>query len=608
MITVVIGHRGTGKTELVKRLWSHLRDQDIEFLDLDEEIEKKIGKKIFELVMENGEAYFRELERQIFLECLQKPHKDMYLVLGAGFDLKAIPESVRVLWVRRKTDVDGRIFLDRPRLDPDISPLNEFRKRAEVREKNYAQVADEVYEMPEGVLTHHNKALALEKNIVTHNISEIGGVLTLMPGLFTKLRRWENFKARFAQKGVDIFELRDDLLSIENIRKVVGELSGERFMLSFRQNPSLLEEVFSPSEKSWLDGMQWVDWALELGAPPEMLRNIPAERLVISSHEASGKDRLMGYAKMAALLKWSPEVHTFAELWQGHLWQKEQPQQRVFLPRSAEGRWSWYRLLQKKSQALNFWRYDEGSAADQPNLFSWMITPQKVQKFAAILGDPVSHSFTPIEHSDFFAKRGIPVLAIKVAREEWDEAFPILQKMGLGYAAITAPHKQNAAGLVEGYSGKSLNTLFWSESQQQWLGTSTDEEGFLELIEGVGMIAPLQKEIYIWGGGGTLEMLEKTLPHASYFSSRTASPRLDSEDAVLLNPKVVVWAAPRSPETQWPPAHWSPAMVFDMNYKEDSMGREYSLRCGAHYQSGITMFVGQALGQKRFWMKCEDSE
>jgi ABC-type phosphate/phosphonate transport system ATPase subunit len=39
MITAVVGHRGTGKSELMKRLNSHLRDQDVELMDLDEEID-----------------------------------------------------------------------------------------------------------------------------------------------------------------------------------------------------------------------------------------------------------------------------------------------------------------------------------------------------------------------------------------------------------------------------------------------------------------------------------------------------------------------------------------------------------------------------------------
>ncbi len=110
MITAVIGHRGTGKTELMRRLQLYLRDREAELVDLDNEIEQKIGKSLRELFLEHGEAYFREMERQVLLESLQGEHAEMYIVLGAGFDLSVIPEFVHVLWVRRKTDLDGRIF------------------------------------------------------------------------------------------------------------------------------------------------------------------------------------------------------------------------------------------------------------------------------------------------------------------------------------------------------------------------------------------------------------------------------------------------------------------------------------------------------------------
>jgi shikimate 5-dehydrogenase len=102
-------------------------------------------------------------------------------------------------------------------------------------------------------------------------------------------------------------------------------------------------------------------------------------------------------------------------------------------------------------------------------------------------------------------------------------------------------------------------------------------------------------------------MIQKALPHASYFSSRTGEPREGSEDSKDLKPKIVIWAAPRGPETVLPPMDWNPAMVFDLNYKEDSMGREYAQKCSANYQSGLTMFIAQAQQQRAFWNKCEES-
>lgn len=606
MITVVVGHRGTGKTEIMKRLQLYLRDQQVDFVDLDTEIEKKIGKSIRELFLEHGETYFREMERQLFLEILQKPRQEMYLVLGAGFDLSVIPETVRVLWVKRRTDLDGRIFLNRPRLEPDLSPLEEFRQRAEVREQRYRDRADEVYLMPEGLFENRHQAMAAEKMILTHSYENVGGAFTILPEFFVTENRWNFFKERYSGKGIEFFELRDDLLTFEQIRLVIQDMPNEKFIYSFRKTQDWNALWADEKATEALRKATWIDWAWELGAPEDLLQRVPSEKLILSLHEQSQFTEWQSYEGKVAHLKYAPAVANFAELWLGHEWQTAKASQRSFLPRSSASRWEWYRRLQKGQQLVNFWKENGGSAEDQPSLWAWLMTPAKSKKFAAVLGDPVAHSYTPLEHSDFFHKKGIPVLAVSIARDEWDEALPVLRKLGLSYVAVTSPHKENAVKLTQHIDLKAVNTLYWSDSQKMWLGTSTDDQGFMELIEGVGMIAPLQKEIFVWGGGGTLEMIQKSLPHASYFSSRTGRPRVGSEDAADLQPKIVIWAAPRSSETLVPPTTWNPAMVFDLNYKEDSMGREYAQKCGANYQSGLVMFTAQAQGQRIFWKNCEE--
>jgi shikimate 5-dehydrogenase len=183
---------------------------------------------------------------------------------------------------------------------------------------------------------------------------------------------------------------------------------------------------------------------------------------------------------------------------------------------------------------------------------------------------------------------------------------PVLQEMGLQYAAVTAPHKDPAAKWCQHPTLSAVNTLYYNKKQVKWQGTSTDEAGFVELIEGAGMLAPLQKEIVVWGGGGTLPMIEKVLPHASYYSARTGEPRDGSKASADFVPKVIVWAAPRVDETYMPPTDWKPAMVFDLNYKEDSVGREYAQLCGANYESGLKMFIAQAQLQRVFWKECEE--
>lgn len=606
MITVVVGHRGTGKTELMTRLQFYVGSESAEFVDLDTEIEKKIGKPLREFFLEHGEAYFREMERQLFLETLQKPHKEMYLVLGAGFDLNVVPENVRVLWVRRKTDRDGRIFLNRPRLNPEMSLIEEFRIRAAERESRYSERADEVYLMPEGIFENHHQAMQAEKAILLHRLEGVGGILTILPEVLKTEFRWNLFKERFTAKGLSFFELRDDLLSLEECRRILQEMPDEHFIFSFRKKFESGTDWTQESLIEILARVNWVDWPWELGTPEDLLKQVSSDKVILSLHDRSYKPEWMEFENKVAQMKYAPEVSNFKELMEGHEWQRTHTQTRSFLPRSPGGRWEWYRLLNKGRQRLNFWREGTGSAEDQPSLWAWLMTFDKPQRFAAVLGDPVAHSFTPLEQSDFFHKRGVPVFAVSIGRDEWDEALPILRRLGLSFAAVTSPHKENAAGVCHHLQRKALNTLYWNAQEELWQGTSTDEEGFLELIEGVGMIAPLQNEIFVWGGGGVLEMIQKSLPHASYFSSRTGQPRQGSEGALSLQPKIVIWAAPRAPETLLPPLTWNPAMVIDLNYKEDSLGREYAQWCGANYQSGLVMFMAQARGQRVFWGRCEE--
>lgn len=605
MKTVIVGHRGTGKTELLRRWKLYARDEESAFIDLDNEIEKKIGKGIRELFLEHGEAYFREMERQVFLEMLQQPYRNIYIVLGAGFDLDIIPENIKVLWLKRRSDRDGRIFLNRPRLEPELSPLEEFYKRAQVREQRYREHADEVYLMPEGHFANHHRAMECEKEILFHQYKDIAGGITVLPEMFKSDLRWQGFVDRFKNRGVSFFEIRDDFLSAEQIARAYQDLAGERFIFSLRRLPYeagyFVDEFFN----SVLQKSQWIDWAWELGSPEKILSVVPANKLILSLHDRAHFDAAAAFEDKVAHFKFAPVVLNFKELLQYHKWQKAKSEHRSFLPRSADGRWAWYRLLQKQKQFINFFKEDDGSAPDQPSLWSWLMTMSS-SHFAAVLGDPVYHSYTPMEQSDFFFKLNRPVFAIQIAREEWETAFPVLRELGLTHAAVTAPQKENA-GKVLG-SQDAINTLMWSEAQNKWLGTSTDKEGFLELIEGVGMIAPLQNEIFVWGGGGTLEMIKKALPHACYFSSRTGAPREGSEQALSLKPKIVIWAAPRAPETAMPPNDWSPSMVYDLNYKEDSLGREYAQRCGANYQSGLAMFVTQAQGQRNFWRHAEEKK
>lgn len=570
---LIIGHRGTGKTSFLKRL---ARES---VRDLDAELERENSQSVFEIMKNRGEEVFRQMEIALARRTLETASPQSWLASGAGLRLDDVQPTVDVLWLRRETDRDGRVFLDRPRLDPHTDPLAEFRERAKRREGLYGKWATREYTMPEGLWGPD----ALEERIVSGDLGGTGGAVTLTP----------RHRRSLIQLGADRYELRDDLLDSDEIRAHFGKIPEERILYSVRRSKNL------PSEA--LDGSCWIDWGLEVGYPELEDVKTWSDRLILSSH-GTLKEALLDFrlfSKHQVRLKLSPWIESFEDLKAGHLWWSQDPERRAFLPRSAEGRWAWYRLWMKGRSFLNFWREGVGSALDQPTLWHWLATPNRTETFAAVLGSPVHHSWTPVEHREFFARVGLPVWAIDVREGEWSKAFPFLEELGLRFAAVTSPLKGRAfrtsVPTPRAAELGSANTLAWHRANEEWKGDNTDLEGLREAAADLP-----QNSVAIWGGGGTLPVVGKVWPGASAYSSRAGHVRQGSSP-LPGSPTVVVWAAPRSADLIWPPSDWKPAVVFDLNYKEDSPGREYALKVGASYRSGESMFRAQARAQREFW-------
>ena len=219
-----------------------------------------------------------------------------------------------------------------------------------------------------------------------------------------------------------------------------------------------------------------------------------------------------------------------------------------------------------------------------------------------------------------------------MSSEEWRgegagrPALDVLRGLGLRYAAVTSPLKrlaQEACGLLPGGEGglESINTLYLN-NKFQWRGRNTDLAGFRALL------APFLEsgssgDVAVWGGGGTLEAMRAVAGDAIFYSVRTGLPRqgpgAPGVPGAPPSPRIVVWAAGPTgtygpphevavrecSELNAPPDHWKPERVVDLNYGEDSPGRDYAVRVGARYTSGLAMFQEQARGQRAFWEEQE---
>jgi len=84
---ILVGFMGTGKTSAGKQLAEEL---NMTFLDMDDIIEEREGRFIPRIFAENGEAYFRSLERELVRELSMKTG----LVIGAGGGIVLNPDNV----------------------------------------------------------------------------------------------------------------------------------------------------------------------------------------------------------------------------------------------------------------------------------------------------------------------------------------------------------------------------------------------------------------------------------------------------------------------------------------------------------------------------------
>lgn len=81
---ILIGFMGSGKTTLGKMLAKKL---ECPFIDTDQYIERKEGRKISDIFADDGEAYFRSLETEVLKELLESDERKI-LSLGGGTPLR----------------------------------------------------------------------------------------------------------------------------------------------------------------------------------------------------------------------------------------------------------------------------------------------------------------------------------------------------------------------------------------------------------------------------------------------------------------------------------------------------------------------------------------
>lgn len=135
----LIGLMGCGKSTVGKILAESL---GFKFIDLDEQIELKLGTKISEIFATKGEGFFRQAESEVLKEFAQKSGQVISTGGGAvqnADNLKTLKENSKVIYLKTSTEELFRRIKDdisRPLLQTE-NPLKTLAELLKKRSANY---------------------------------------------------------------------------------------------------------------------------------------------------------------------------------------------------------------------------------------------------------------------------------------------------------------------------------------------------------------------------------------------------------------------------------------------------------------------------------------
>ena len=141
----------------------------------------------------------------------------------------------------------------------------------------------------------------------------------------------------------------------------------------------------------------------------------------------------------------------------------------------------------------------------------------------AVIGDPVSHSLSPIMHNGWIADHGLDAVyvALPLRSDDAENEIRALSQFGLAGLNITVPHKQSAARAADRSEGPVANVLRWEEDGSV-SGFNTDGPGVLDALDEA---APdwrgrVRRVLMVGAGGAAVAIAEALSAHVDtiYFA------------------------------------------------------------------------------------------
>jgi shikimate dehydrogenase len=163
----------------------------------------------------------------------------------------------------------------------------------------------------------------------------------------------------------------------------------------------------------------------------------------------------------------------------------------------------------------------------------------------ALLGDPVSHSLSPVVQNAAFAQAGVDgvYIAVRCARDDLVGFMHGLSRAG-GGGNITLPHKEKAAAVIDVPSDAVRRTgacnTFWGDPEGKVHGDNTDVDGFRRALNVFIEGSAQGMRVLLLGAGGAARatlmglleegvdqvvLLNRSLERARAVARRIGGPR-----------------------------------------------------------------------------------
>ena len=158
--------------------------------------------------------------------------------------------------------------------------------------------------------------------------------------------------------------------------------------------------------------------------------------------------------------------------------------------------------------------------------------------FIALIGNPVSHSLSPIMQNAALQYLGLDLIYIAIPCKDKDLELVLnsLKKINCKGLNITIPHKEKVLDLCSEISPianklKAINTLKLN-SEKEWSATNTDVDGFIYPLKNLNLN---KKQSIVLGSGGAARSVIQGLINLNFSTISVVSRNKSSLDELIKN-------------------------------------------------------------------------